>query len=124
MRGLFYVLSAMAVMGLAYWAYQENYRTQAVLGDVRSLEAEIGRLRETLGVMRAEWAYLNRPDRLLELVEINYGTLGLLPLDPAQFGDVEQISFPPLPMPVFELSPIMNTVDLMGVLPTLTGERQ
>ncbi|MFT6104513.1 MAG: hypothetical protein ACJA1E_000935, partial [Paracoccaceae bacterium] len=47
MRGLFYVLSAMAVMGLAYWAYQENYRTQAVLGDVRSLEADIGHLRET-----------------------------------------------------------------------------
>ena len=28
MKSMFFVLSALAVMGLAFWAYQENYKTQ------------------------------------------------------------------------------------------------
>ncbi|MBV1904082.1 MAG: cell division protein FtsL [Marinosulfonomonas sp.] len=94
MRPLLYVLSALAVMGLAFWAYHENYKTQQALRDVEKLQRDIGGLREELGVLRAEWAYLNRPDRLRELADINYDRLGLLPLTPQQFGRIDQISFP------------------------------
>jgi len=94
MRSLMFVLTSLAVMGLAFWAYRENYRTQGELGDSRRLQSEIADLRESLGVLRAEWAYLNRPDRLRELADINYGRLALLPLEPGQFGDVRAISYP------------------------------
>lgn len=94
MRSLFYVLTALAVMGLAFWAYRENYRTQAELAETRALQTEIAQLRESLAVLKAEWAYLNRPDRLRELADINFERLGLLPLEPRQFGAVETIVYP------------------------------
>ncbi|MFZ5710660.1 MAG: cell division protein FtsL [Pseudomonadota bacterium] len=97
MRTLLLVSTALAVMALAFWAYRENYRTQAELSDVRDLRNEIGLLRESLSVLRAEWAYLNRPDRLRELAEINFPRLELLPIDPTQFGDPGEIIYPTPP---------------------------
>jgi len=111
MRSLFYVISALAVIGLAYWAYQENFRTQEAAKNVRRIEREIALEREALAVLTAEWAYLNRPDRLRELVEINFDRLGLLTLQPEQFGRAGQISFP---APV--ISGLDGSVEVSGVL--------
>ncbi|NDW52612.1 cell division protein FtsL [Aliiroseovarius sp. PrR006] len=93
MRSLLYILSALAVMGLAYWAYSENYKTQASLDHAQELQSEIGRMQEELAVLRAEWAYLNRPDRLRDLAQLNYDKLELNVLEPGQFGRVDQIAF-------------------------------
>jgi hypothetical protein len=94
MRPVLYALSFLAVMGLAFWAYRENYATQQSLRTVEELQAEIGTLREALAVQRAEWAYLNRPDRLRELSTINFDRLGLFPLEPGQFGQIGLVSYP------------------------------
>ncbi|SPH18725.1 hypothetical protein DEA8626_02267 [Defluviimonas aquaemixtae] len=110
MRNLMIVLSALAVMALAFWAYRENYRTQAELAEVHDLQYDIGRLRESLGVLRAEWAYLNRPDRLRELADINFARLGLLPLEPRQFGDVGTLAYPAVALP-----PITEPVDTIAL---------
>ncbi len=107
MRGLFYVLTALAVMGLAFWAYQENYRTQASIAEVRDLHRDIGAAHERLGMLRAEWAYLNRPDRLADLADLNFDRLGLLPLMPDAFGAVDQIIYPLPP-----ILPITNPIEL------------
>ncbi|MEO0916025.1 MAG: cell division protein FtsL [Pseudomonadota bacterium] len=107
MRGLFYVFAALVVMGLAFWAYQENYKTQAAIKEVRQLHAQIGAAHERLGMLRAEWAYLNRPDRLADLADLNFDRLGLLPLMPDAFGAVDQIIYPIPP-----ISPIINPIEL------------
>ena len=39
-------------------------------------------------MLNAEWAYLNRPDRLRALVTQHAAALELQDLDPEQFGDV------------------------------------
>ncbi len=107
MKGIAYVLAALTVFGLAFWAYRENYATQQVLEDTRALQQEIGAAQVRLGVLRAEWAYLNRPDRLAELAQLNFDRLGLLPLRPDQFGRIDEVSYPPAP-----LLPITNPVDV------------
>ncbi len=109
MRSFLYVLSALAVLGLAFWAYRENYATQAALREVRDLQGDIADLREALSIQRAEWAYLNRPDRLRDLATINFDRLGLLPLQPEQFGQPQDIGYPSIQLPT-----ISDTVDVIG----------
>ncbi len=111
MRGLIYALAALAIIALAYWAYNENYATQAALRRVDTLQQQIGDQREKLGVLRAEWAYLNRPDRLRELADLNYLTLGLMPLTSVHFGLTEQVAFPQL-----DVNDITGPVDLSADL--------
>ena len=99
MRSLFFLAASLAVMGLAFWAYRENYQTQQSQRIVRGLQNEITALREALSVQRAEWAYLNRPERLEELADLNFDKLNLLPLDPGQFGTAPAIAYPLPPPP-------------------------
>ena len=97
MRGLLYILTVLGLIGLASWAYHETHRTQAAMSEMRQLQREIGQLREALSVQRAEWAWLNRPDRLRLLAEANFDRLRLMPMRPDQFGEIEQIAFPTPP---------------------------
>lgn len=111
MRTFLYVLCGALVIGVAYWAYKENYRTQASLRRVATLQQEIADEREAISVLGAEWAYLNRPERLHELVEMNFAELGLLPLLPEHFADVELVAYPPTkvdPAEVEEPVSVMN----------------
>ncbi|MFH5775684.1 cell division protein FtsL [Paracoccus broussonetiae] len=94
MRSVLYLLTTLVVMGLAFWAYRENYSTQAALTDLGKAQREIATLREDLGVLRAEWSYLNRPDRLRELVNLNFEKLKLVPFSADQYVDVGQVAFP------------------------------
>jgi hypothetical protein len=68
-----------------------------------------------LALQRAEWAYLNRPERLRELATLNFDRLGLLPLEPTQFGVAAQISYPaPALLPLDEFPDITDPVDVTG----------
>lgn len=96
MRGLMYVLTVVSVIGLAFWAYRENYTTQTALDNAGELQLQIGEARDRLAVLKAEWAYLNRPDRLRDLADLNFERLQLLPLRPDQFGRIEQVAYPPI----------------------------
>ena len=95
MRLFFSLFLGASVLALAFWAYQENYRTREAISGVRKIQGEIGRLQEQLSILRAEWAYLNRPERLRELAEINFDTLRLLPMTPEHFGRLDQVAYPP-----------------------------
>lgn len=117
MRLLLYMLAGLSVIGLAYWAYNENYATQAVLKRVETLQREIGAANEKLGVLKAEWAYLNRPQRLRDLVELNYKALRLMPLAADHLGEVEQVAFPKA-----NVGDITKPVDLSAETGVARGE--
>lgn len=115
MRPVFFVLSFLVVISLGFWAYRENYATQAALRDMGRLQDEIAGLREALTLQRAEWAYLNRPERLRELATLNFDRLGLLPLEPTQFGMAAQIAYPmPTLLPMDDFPEITDPVDVTG----------
>ena len=107
MKALLHILAALAMLALGFWAYQENYKTQEALREVRDLHARIGATHSRLNVLKAEWAYLNRPDRLRDLAAINFDRLGLIPLMPEAFNRVDAVSYPLPP-----LMPLSNTVSL------------
>lgn len=94
MRAVVFVLAAFGVIGLAIWAYQQSQATQEARSEMRRLRAEIRTLTEELAVQRAEWAYLNRPQRLRQLTELNFARLGLMPMEGAQFGQIAEIPYP------------------------------
>jgi hypothetical protein len=104
MRPVLYVLSFLALIALGFWAYRENYATQAALKEVEGLQRQISTLREALTVQRAEWAYLNRPDRLRELAAANFDRLGLMPMEPSQFGAAAQVAYPAAKLPEISFS--------------------
>lgn len=99
MRVMIGLLLGAMVLGLAFWAYQENYRTRQALSDVRKIQREIGFLQEQMTVLRAEWAYLNRPERLRKLAALNFERLALLPMTPQHFGRLDEVAYPaPAPL--------------------------
>lgn len=114
MRPLLYILSFLAVMALGFWAYRENYETQATLKEMAAVQDDIASLRESLAIQRAEWAYLNRPARLRALVVANFDKLQLLPMEPAQFGTPTEIAYPAPPAEM-EAMPDALSPDALGI---------
>ena len=94
MRTIYYLFSCLLIAGFATWAYQVNYATRAAAARVAALEAGIELESERIDVLAAEWAYLNRPERLLRLAEANFETLGLVPMRPEHFAKTEQVAYP------------------------------
>ena len=111
--------SLVVVIGLAFWAYQENYRTQAAQRETAALRHEIGDLRHRLAMLNAEWAYLNRPERLADLAALNFERLQLLPITREQFGEVAQVGYP---RPRFDFSELTNPVEVQGQYSTAPAE--
>ena len=82
MRIVLHLSAAVLVVVSATWAYRVNYATQEAMGRLDDLRQEIADEREAIAVLNAEWAYLNRPDRLKALVAANAAALGLEELTP------------------------------------------
>jgi len=90
-----FALSIIAVVAAAAWTYNVNYRTETALGRVEKLRSNIAAERESVEVLRVEWAYLNAPDRLARLVELHKYRLELEPMAPRHFDEVAVVPFPP-----------------------------
>ena len=93
MRSFIYTITFASLIALAFWAYQENIKTKNAIADTEKLQKEIGIAQARLSMLKAEWAYLNRPQRLIELVDLNFGRLQLTPLRASNFSDVDEINF-------------------------------
>lgn len=116
MKGFLYLLAGASFLGLGFWAYQENYATQASLREFRDLNRQIGAAHARINMLQAEWAYLNRPDRLRDLVNLNYQRLMLVPLMPESFDVVDRI-----PMAPEEYIPLLDATQVSSDMASRNG---
>jgi hypothetical protein len=114
MRSLLYLLTTLAVIALATWAYRETHLTQQAMNQRTALERDVARLSEAMRIQRTEWAYLNRPDRLRALLDVNFERLLLVPMTADHFGDIGQVAYPPV------RTQILQSVEVSGDIETLS----
>ncbi len=123
MRGFIYVMAFLGLLGLGAWAYSENYDMRAQERQIAELQAEIGGMRDAISTQRAEWAYLSRPERLRELVNLNFDRLELMPMEPAQLGSARAVDYP---MPSAErglpLDLLLDLTQSVSVAATLNAD--
>lgn len=78
---------------MAFGLYQLKHAVQRSEDKLARLERELITSQESIHVLRAEWSYLNRPDRLSRLAGRH---LALVPVAPDQLGDITEL--PPRPI--------------------------
>ncbi len=81
---LFLLLAAALSLAL----FSVKYRVQDLEGEITGLNRAIINDRKAIHVLRAEWSYLNNPDRLSESAR-RY--LGLMPVGAEQIGKIADI---------------------------------
>ena len=107
MRTIIYLICLCLVVGVAYWAYTENYTTQASSRRVQDLRIQISQEQEALSVLKAEWAYLTRPERLENLVDLNFDRLQLVPMAAQHYARLQDI-----PMPFDAAASLVDTIEV------------
>ncbi len=91
MRFLGMLFPLLLVLCLALWAYQENNLTKEASERSVELKGRIEHNGVVLKYLQDEWAFLNRPDRLKELVKIHYEKLNLSAVTHSKFRPASSI---------------------------------
>jgi hypothetical protein len=75
---------------VALWVglYLVKYSVEHIQRDVVAMRDHLGREKESLHLLNAEWAYLNRPDRLERLADHH---LDLVPLDSKRIEEINAL---------------------------------
>lgn len=78
------ILAVASVIASAVYAYSIKYDTIVHAEELARVRAEIARERDAIAVLRAEWALLNRPDRVQALADAHLDAI--VPVDPRRFA--------------------------------------
>lgn len=90
------VMTAAAVV-----TYTIKHRADDKLQEVRRLETEIRLEKDTIDLLKADWALLTQPNRLERLMKAYQSELQLVPTAPTQLAMPQELPMPrsQLPMP-------------------------
>ncbi|WP_245445968.1 cell division protein FtsL [Metarhizobium album] len=66
--------------------YSIKHRAELKLDEVKRLEAEIKLEKDTIDLLKADWALLTQPNRLEKLITVYAGELKLVPTDSRQIA--------------------------------------
>ena len=76
------------LVGVAYGLYQLSFQVEALQDQAAALEKQIEDDKEAIGVLEAEWALLNNPQRLEQL---SHRFLDLTPTEPSQIKSIDDL---------------------------------
>ncbi len=93
MRLLVLLFPLTFVLLSAFWSYNEHNVTRKVSERVNRLSADIIKGRDTLDVLHDEWEVLNRPERLIRLVNQHYDELRLSNVTLGRIRDISTVPF-------------------------------
>ena len=79
------IIAIAALIGSAIYAYSIKYKTMFHAETVASLKTEIKKEQDQIGLLRAEWAHLVRPERVQALSD------KLLDLQPLALGQIVKV---------------------------------
>jgi hypothetical protein len=96
--------------GSGVYLYQVKHRTRMLELQIDSTVHDTGKIREQVGLLRAEWAFLNDPARLQDLAGQQ---LALKPVDSRQFVPMAELDrhLPPVPPPPAPAPPAPDVAD-------------
>ncbi|TVR10664.1 MAG: hypothetical protein EA385_02955 [Salinarimonadaceae bacterium] len=77
------ILAVASVIASAVYAYSIKYESIVHAEQLARVRAEIATERDAIAVLRAEWALLNRPDRVQALADAHLDSI--VPVDPRRF---------------------------------------
>ena len=88
MRSTTIVTWAIFILPIALGLFYVKHVVQNLEQDLTSLERSINSDKEEIHVLKAEWTYLSRPDRIKTLASAH---LDLAPTESAQIADISSI---------------------------------
>jgi len=88
MRWNLTIVLVLIVAVVSYGLYQLSYEVQRLGGDLRTLRAGIAENRAAVQVLKAEWAYENRPENLQTLAAKHLPLLLVAPYQVAEMQDL------------------------------------
>ncbi len=106
-----------AMVTAATVTYQIKHHAEEKLEEVRRLEAEIRLEKDTIDLLKADWALLSQPNRLERLIAVYSNELKLEPTQPTQLARSTE-----LPMPRAQLPPDDIAKAISQFAPTSEGE--
>lgn len=83
---LLHIIAIGALVSSALYAYSIKYETTLQAEQLQKLKAKAQREREAIAVLKAEWQFLNRPERLQALADRH------LDLQPLQITQIVRLS--------------------------------
>ena len=78
------IVLVVLMLGAATWTYNVKHAAQRDIAEIHSLEQRIKAEKDTISLLKADWAYLSQPARLQELSDLYAEELQLRPTEPEQ----------------------------------------
>jgi hypothetical protein len=95
MRWNFTVIIGLLVVAVSYGLYQLSYEVQQLNSDLRGVREQIKENKQAVQILKAEWAYRNRPDHLKELTAKYLPLLLVAPYQVASLKDLPERELDP-----------------------------
>ncbi len=96
------IIQVVVMTGVAAITYTLKHQSELKLEEVRRIEAEIKLERDTIDLLRADWALLTQPARLTKLIGTYKDELQLVPTESTQIVQPTELPMLKAELPVFD----------------------